>query len=180
MDSTLEKRNANLNEIIGNFAKMLSRIIGEHISVRTELDPASQPVLVDPGQIEEVLLNLAVNARDAMPHGGELSIRTRRHLGREEVRSKGNPSPEENWVMLSVTDTGCGIPKDVIPRIFDLRAHRPRVKLAFMTGHIEESRLLQNPSGDGVGDFEIEIRLGGEGCVPAIGRPQKGLVRTAR
>lgn len=98
---------------------MLGRIVGEHISVRTELDPALRPILVDPDQMEQVLLNLAVNARDAMPHGGKLSIQTKHDENRESVRPPSAGTPDQNWAVLSISDTGCGIPQRDIPRILE-------------------------------------------------------------
>ena len=73
----LEPCVVNLNEIMTNVEKLLRRVIGEDVELRLDLDPGVQPVRVDPGQIEQVMMNLAINARDAMPNGGHLSVQTR-------------------------------------------------------------------------------------------------------
>jgi len=99
-----------LNEVVENMGKMLRRLIGEDISLKTEHGRGKMPVLADPGMLEQVLMNFAVNSRDAMPKGGDLVIQT----AMVEIM---NPSPRQRagwFVRLSVSDTGCGIaPKDL-------------------------------------------------------------------
>jgi PAS domain S-box-containing protein len=107
----------DLGALVANLEKMLGRLIGEHIELVIVQEPGLGHVKADPGQLEQVLMNLAVNGRDAMPTGGRLTLATanadethaRRHAG-------AAPGP---YVMLVVTDTGCGIPPDVLPRIFE-------------------------------------------------------------
>jgi two-component system, cell cycle sensor histidine kinase and response regulator CckA len=84
---------------------MLHRMVGEKVAIETSLDPELEPVRIDPGHLVQILMNLAVNARDAMSHGGRLTLTTRQ-LANGEVR-------------LSVTDTGCGMSPDVASRVFE-------------------------------------------------------------
>ena len=107
----------SLNEVIYDTEKMLHRLIGEDIQLTTSLHPRLHNVRVDPGQIEQVLLNLAVNARDAMPEGGSLLIETKNvELGAEH--STGD-APANSYVLLTVSDTGKGMTEDIKHRIFE-------------------------------------------------------------
>jgi CheY-like chemotaxis protein len=97
---------------------MLDRLLGETIHLVTATAPNLGPVKADPGQVEQILLNLAVNARDAMPDGGRLTIQTADHtVGEEEAARTGlEPGP---YVMLEVTDTGVGMDADVKAHLFE-------------------------------------------------------------
>jgi CheY-like chemotaxis protein len=97
-----------LNHVISNLEKMLRRVIGEHIELRTVFDPALPRVKADAGQVEQVLMNLAINARDAMPQGGTLTIESR------GVYRRGVPH-----VRLSVMDTGVGMDAATRGRLFE-------------------------------------------------------------
>jgi nitrogen-specific signal transduction histidine kinase len=107
----------NLNDLIGDLSKMLNRIIGEDIRLEVRLNPELPLTMVDSGQVEQVILNLVVNARDAMPDGGTIEIKT------ESVRfDKRFILPEQregDFVILYVRDTGTGIDKDMLPHIFE-------------------------------------------------------------
>jgi signal transduction histidine kinase len=115
----LEPRVLNLNDVIVNIEKLLRRVIGEDVELSIELDRDVKPVRVDPGQIEQVLMNLAVNARDAMPSGGRLTVRTefsaltQPHQLQDTVLDKGE------YVLVTVDDTGSGIPPEIVARIFE-------------------------------------------------------------
>ena len=116
--SVLEIKVLNLNEVVTNLLKMLGRLIGEHISFRFDLAEDLPPVEADPGMIEQVLMNLAVNARDAMPKGGRLTISTEPvHVDAERVR-EGLQAPGR-FVCLSVADTGCGMDEATRRRLFE-------------------------------------------------------------
>jgi PAS domain S-box-containing protein len=115
----LHPRPLDLNATVAGVVVMLRRVIGEDIQLVTELTPGMLPVMADPGQLEQVLVNLAVNARDAMPGGGMLTLRTvlsEDDGGAARVRAGLPPGP---YVCLIVEDTGGGIGIDVLPRIFE-------------------------------------------------------------
>ncbi|MDP6453668.1 MAG: GAF domain-containing protein [SAR202 cluster bacterium] len=107
------------NEQIVNLDKMLRRLIGEHVDLKLELSEDPGIVLVDPGQLDQVLINLAVNARDAMPAGGRLTIQTESvTFGPEAVILDPELSPGE-YVRISVSDDGIGMTSDVAARAFE-------------------------------------------------------------
>lgn len=109
----------DLNEVVRDTEKMLRRVISEDVVLTTKLHPRLAPVKADPGQLEQVLLNLAVNAKDAMPHGGTLTIETNNvELDADYVQARG--AARDGWhVMLAVTDSGSGIDADTKRHIFE-------------------------------------------------------------
>jgi PAS domain S-box-containing protein len=110
----------DLNVVIREVEQLLLRTLGEHIQLHTDLEPRLWAVLADPGQIEQVLVNLAVNARDAMPGGGTLTVHTgNQDLGADEAARMRPPVPAGRYVRLRVADTGTGIPPDVLKRVFE-------------------------------------------------------------
>ncbi len=108
-----------LDEVVAGVERLLARTLGEHVELRTDLAAASCPVLADPSQIEQVLVNLAVNARDAMPGGGRLAISTTA----TEVDAVGAASwaglSPGLYVSLKVSDTGTGMSEEVADRAFE-------------------------------------------------------------
>lgn len=116
---TLRPQILNLNTVVLNLERMLRRLSGENIVMRTDLEPSLGQVKADPGQIEQVLLNLALNARDAMPRGGELTIKTVNLELPDRAIEPGLDLLPGSYVALLVTDTGVGMEAEVQNRIFD-------------------------------------------------------------
>ncbi len=115
----LHMRDLDLNVVVEAVLQMLQRVLGEHIHVHCHYHP--QPLLIraDQGMMDQILLNLTVNARDAMPNGGELTIKTSAvELDTEAARQMAQ-GRAGSFVRLSVTDTGAGIPPEILPRIFE-------------------------------------------------------------
>jgi len=115
----LEMKVVNLNIILEDIEKMLLRTIGEHIELISVLADDLGPVKVDPGQMEQVIINLAVNARDAMPEGGKLFIETANVDLYEKDRLSHMGMLPGAYVMLSMNDTGVGMNEEVKEQIFD-------------------------------------------------------------
>jgi PAS domain S-box-containing protein len=109
----------DLNAVVADMEKMLRRILGEDIDVQLVLDVDPQSILADPGQIEQVILNLAVNARDAMPTGGRLTIETTSVEVDDELTAQQMEVPCGSYVRLAVSDTGCGIDTVTQERVFE-------------------------------------------------------------
>ncbi len=109
----------DLDTVVTAVEKMLRRTLGEHIELVTSLDGHLWPVHADPGQLEQVLVNLVVNARDAMPGGGTLTIDTSNSTAAADSIGGGSGSPEERSVRLRVSDTGVGMSPEVIEHVFE-------------------------------------------------------------
>jgi len=108
-----------LNELVRGMEKLLLRIIGEDIELKVHLSDNDMTVMADPGQIEQVLMNLSTNARDAMPNGGLLSIGTNTvDLDREYIKMHGLEKPGE-YAVISLSDTGSGMDDETREKIFE-------------------------------------------------------------
>lgn len=115
----LEPRSINLNQMIGEATALLQKVIGDHIEVKMVLAPDLQLTRADPAQMEQVLMNLCINARDAMPKGGQLLIETRNaDLDQEHCRRHVYARPGQ-YVRLSITDNGTGMDAEMLERIFE-------------------------------------------------------------
>jgi two-component system, cell cycle sensor histidine kinase and response regulator CckA len=115
----LEPKILDLNSIVVETEKMLRRLIGEDIEFQTKLAPAMGSVKVDPGQIEQILMNLAVNARDAMPHGGKLILETSEAELDEQYARHNAACVPGRYVVLTVRDTGSGMDEETKAHIFE-------------------------------------------------------------
>ena len=116
---TLQPRVLQVNEHIRELSGLLRRLLGSAVRLELDLETPGRSVRADPTQIDQVLVNLAVNARDAMPEGGELTLRSG-HITLYRPLTRGAETiPPGRYVMIEVRDTGTGIPPEVMPRIFD-------------------------------------------------------------
>jgi len=115
----LQPEPLDLNGVVRNVEKMLRRLIGEDIDLELSLADGIGRVMADPGQIEQVVMNLAINARDAMPQGGRLTIETAMvELDEAYAGNHANVEPGR-YVLLAVTDTGCGMDKETASQVFE-------------------------------------------------------------
>ncbi len=115
----MQSRPLDLNEVVMNLAKMLQRVIREDVRLQLQLHPTPLLAFADAGMLDQVLMNLAVNARDAMPQGGRLCIETTETVvDASDARLNPDATPGR-YVCFSVSDTGCGIPPEILPHIFE-------------------------------------------------------------
>ncbi len=167
----LQPRRVSLNELVANLERMLRRLIGEDIELATELAGDLPSVVADPGQLEQVVANLVVNARDAMPHGGRLTIAT------STAAPPWSTEPGE-CVALTVADTGCGMDEQTRSHIFEPffttkpAGHGTGLGLATVYGIVQQSRgsiEVQTEPGCGT-TFHIYIPASAATAEPAQAR----------
>ena len=116
---TLQPKNLDMTNILSDVSQLIRRLIGENIEFSMQHSRNLGLVRVDQGQLEQVIVNLVVNARDAMKSGGHVSIRTRNETTTETIRFGVDEMPPGNWVVMEVEDTGSGIEEKILSRIFD-------------------------------------------------------------
>ena len=152
----LQPRRLHLNDLVASTGKMMTRLIGEHIVLVMALDADPDAIHADAGQIEQVIVNLVVNARDAMPQGGELLIETRNLTIREGAAASELAREPGEYVILSVRDTGTGMSPETQRRMFEpfysTKGHGRGTGLGLSTvyGIVQESG----------GVIEVESELG--------------------
>ena len=115
----LRPRAVDPNAVVQGFHRLLGRVIGESVAVELALDPEVRHAWADPSQLEQVLLNLAINARDAMPHGGTLTIETANAQLDEHYAARHPEVRAGAYVLLAVSDTGTGMDRAILARIFE-------------------------------------------------------------
>jgi two-component system, cell cycle sensor histidine kinase and response regulator CckA len=108
----LKTRVVHLNDLIRGLDAMLHRLIGENIKIVTALHEGVWPIKADPGQLEQIIVNMALNARDAMPQGGTLTIET-------ENRTRHEKNQPGTYAVLRICDTGCGMTPDILSHVFE-------------------------------------------------------------
>jgi len=183
----LEPKTVDLNAVLRNMHKMLQRLIGEDIELVTILARELGMVKVDPGQMEQMVMNLAINSRDAMPQGGTLVLETENVVVKEAGASVTAGIPEGPYVCLSVIDTGMGIPAEAREKIFEpffttkQRGKRTGLGLSVVHGIVHQSGgYIEVDSEPGYGTrFRIyfpRTALNGEepGLEPAKHAPPRG------
>jgi PAS domain S-box-containing protein len=171
---TIQPVALNLNSAVSGVEKLLRRLIGENIVILTQLEPEIGAVMADAGQIEQVILNLAVNARDAMPDGGKLTLETRQRVIGAERNGATEAARPGRYVELRVSDTGIGIDPNIQARMFEpYFTTKPSGKgtglgLSTVYGIVQQAGgyvSFSSKAGDGT-TFRI--------LLPRIDTPQKG------
>jgi PAS domain S-box-containing protein len=115
----LQPRETDINRLVVDSAKLMRPTLGEHIEIESMLSDSVWAALVDPGQLSSALLNLAINARDAMPGGGKLTLETMNVTLDENYSAINRDVAPGNYVMIAVSDSGSGIPETILDRVFD-------------------------------------------------------------
>ncbi|MEZ4330386.1 MAG: PAS domain-containing protein [Myxococcota bacterium] len=152
----LRPERVDLNAVVADIDRMLRRLIGEDVELVTELDGGLDAILADPGQIEQVIVNLVVNARDAMPRGGRLEIETANFVCRSPQRVESGQLAPGSYVTLRVSDSGIGMDEQTRAQIFEpffttkSAAGGTGLGLASVYGIVSQSR----------GQIAVESRLG--------------------
>jgi PAS domain S-box-containing protein len=172
----IEPKVLDLNEVMANMDKMLQRIIGEDIELKTNLSPKLWPVKVDPAQIEQVIVNLAVNARDAMPEGGRLTLETTNIALSEDYIAQHWEAQPGDYVLLGISDSGVGMSQEVQAHIFEPffttkeKGQGTGLGLATVFGIVKQSGgNIQVYSEEGRGtSFKIYLPVAGETSQPLI------------
>jgi len=178
---TAQRRIVDLNRVVDDIVKMLQRLIGEHIALKVELSPAPAVIDADAGMMEQVLMNLAVNARDAMPKGGTLTIATERLCIAEASLAEHPAGRVGEFVSLSVRDTGCGIAPENRAHIFEPffttkeEGHGTGLGLATVFGIVQQHQgWIEVESAVGVGTcFRVMLSAAPDGTMVLAGRPAK-------
>lgn len=116
---TIQFKSIELNELVQHFARMLERILGEQIVLQLNLSPNILPILADVGMIEQILVNLAINSRDAMPKGGKLIVETSMFEVDERYCAAHPSARAGDFVCLTVSDSGTGMPPETLAKIFE-------------------------------------------------------------
>lgn len=176
----LQPKVIDLNKLVGDVRRLLQRVIGEHIELVFEIAATEPRVLADPGQVEQVLMNLGVNARDAMPGGGTLTFRTGNVvIDAEGARLRGGDIPPGNYIFLEVSDTGQGMDGETKARIFEpfFTTKGPGrgtgLGLATVYGIVKQSQgaiTVQSEPGKGA-TFRVELPQVQTECTPVIAPP---------
>jgi signal transduction histidine kinase/ActR/RegA family two-component response regulator len=115
----LQPRSVDVNALIVDSARLLKPTLGEHIDIEPVLDRQAAPALIDPSQLSTAILNLALNARDAMPHGGKLTLESRNVVLDENYARMNSEVDPGNYVMIAVSDTGEGMAPDLLDKVFE-------------------------------------------------------------
>lgn len=164
---SLEPQDFNPNELVSTTVELIRRTLGEQITINTSLESDLWHAHADATQVESAVTNLAINARDAMPNGGRITIETANRCFSEPLNAEYGRIAPGDYVVISVADTGTGIPPDMLPRVFDPffttkgEGKGTGLGLSMVFGFVQQSR----------GHVEIESELG-EGTTVRIYLPR--------
>jgi signal transduction histidine kinase/CheY-like chemotaxis protein len=170
----------DLNSVIANLSPMMSRLIGEQIEVVQKLDPGLKPVLADPGQIDQVLINLLLNSHDAMPQGGTIVIQTENVPG-DRIEKHLKIAPAGSYVMVTFTDNGTGMDDEIKAHVFEpffttkANGKGTGLGLAMIYGIIKQSGgdiALESQQGQGT-TFRIYLPTSDEAVRPSQPKAQR-------
>ncbi|MBI4748513.1 MAG: PAS domain S-box protein [Acidobacteria bacterium] len=173
-------KSLNLTDVVTQLHKLLGRVIGEDIKLVTSLANDTALVLADPTQIEQVVLNLVVNARDAMPTGGTLTLQTKNVVQTTEERTLHFTVPPGKYVAVIVTDTGCGMDEPILERIYEpffttKEAHKGTgLGLSTVYGIVQQSNgyiLVESQPGQGTTFTVLLPQTPGLECQPVTDEP---------
>ncbi len=174
----------DVNALVGDLSRLLGRTLGEHVTLTLDLDAALWPVKVDSSQLEAALINLAANARDAMPKGGQLTIASRNATLDTGYAAQHPDVSAGDYAVIEVSDTGTGIPPEIVGRIFEPffttkeTGHGTGLGLSMAFGFVKQSGgHLTVYSEPGLGTtFRIYLPRSGGGETATADRPDPGAV----
>ncbi len=184
----LDAKVLDINERVSATLDLLRRTLGEEIEVRTALAPDLWPAMADPSQLETALVNLAINARDAMPKGGRLSIETANKRIDESYVAKSFDAAPGDYVMLAVSDTGHGMPPEIVSRVFEpFFTTKPSGKgtglgLSMVYGFVRQSQghvQIYSEVGHGT-SVRLYLPRSADGAAPAAAEPVPEAMPRAR
>jgi two-component system cell cycle sensor histidine kinase/response regulator CckA len=184
----LRPEELDINEMVENAVRMLRRLIHEHVQLSTDLDPGVGRVRADPAQLEQVVVNLAINARDSMPEGGKLTIETKEVMLDESYSRRRPEIVPGLYAMLAVTDTGVGMDQDTQRHIFEpfyttkAPGKGTGLGLATVFGTVKQSNgYIYVYSEPGLGStFKVYLPVVHTRKRPLHGRPAKNSARMPR
>lgn len=181
----LESKAINLNDHVLTLSELLRRTIGEGVDLTTSLAHDLWPARVDPSEIENAILNLAINARDAMPEGGSLRVETQNCVVSNESARRGNGPAAGDYVKLSVSDSGVGMTPDILARVFEPffttkeQGKGTGLGLAMLYGFVKQSNghvAISSEPGRGTTVDVFLPRDAGSEANPSVLNDQGGLI----
>ena len=177
----LQPRSTDVNALEIDAARLLRPTLGEHIEIESMLAHDSAPALIDPSQLSTAMLNLALNARDAMPNGGKLTLETKNVVLDESYAGMNSEVKPGNYVMIAVSDTGKGIPGSVLDKVFEPFFTTKEVGkgsglgLSMVYGFVKQSNghiKIYSEEGHGT---TVKLYLPQAGCVPDAPAAETGI-----
>ena len=177
----LQPRSTDVNALVIDAARLLRPTLGEHIEIESMLAHDSAPALIDPSQLSTAMLNLALNARDAMPSGGKLTLETKNVVLDESYAGMNSEVKPGNYVMIAVSDTGKGIPGSVLDKVFEPFFTTKEVGkgsglgLSMVYGFVKQSNghiKIYSEEGHGT---TVKLYLPQAGCVPDVPAAETGI-----